>query len=157
MMEGLSPWWRARTPRERGLLLTMLALLGLVLGWLLVVRPLSDALDNAQRRHAAAVVALGEARARAQAAGEQVGGPAAPLPIDSFLSRTATEAGFVGARIAGQGPSRASFAIDAARPQAMFGWVRAMEGRGLAVESLRARTNSDRTVAVELVFRARQR
>ena len=37
----------------------------IVLGWLLVVRPLSDALDAAKTRHAAAVVALGEARARA--------------------------------------------------------------------------------------------
>ena len=40
----------------------MVALIVFVLGWLLVVRPLSDALDAARARHGAAVVALAEAR-----------------------------------------------------------------------------------------------
>jgi general secretion pathway protein M len=159
MMGDLLLWWRGRTSRERGLLLTMFALLGMVLGWLLVVRPLADGLDAVQRRHAAAVIALGEAQTRAEAAGRLPAGAAstAPLPIDSYLSRTANEAGFIGARISGRGPARASVAIDAARPQALFGWVRDMEAHGLTVEFLRARTNSDRTVAVELAFRARGR
>lgn len=154
-MESVSSWWRARTARERGLLAIMVALIALVLGWLLVVRPLSDALDSAQRRHSEAVVALGEARARAESAHQEAVPTIVPLPLDSFLSRTAAEAGFTGTRIAGQGPQRASLTLEAARPQAFFGWVRDMEGRGLAVESLRARVNSDRTIAVEATFRAR--
>ncbi|HWT12860.1 MAG TPA: type II secretion system protein GspM [Allosphingosinicella sp.] len=157
MIEGIVGWWRLRTSREQRLLLVMLALIVLVAGWLLVIRPLSDGLDRAQRRHGDAVSALAEARARAEAsrALHRDGLGAAPLPVDAFLSRTATEAGFTGARIAGQGPSAAIIAIDAARPQAFFAWVRLMERRGLVVRSLSARTNQDQTLAVEAEFRAR--
>ena len=136
MMEGMTTWWRERTQREQRLLLVMFGLLALVLGFLLVIRPLSDALDTAQRRHAEAVTALSEARLRTEAArrlqGERT--VAAPLPLDSFLGRTSTEAGFSGARITAQGPARASITVDAARPQAFFAWVRLMERSGLVVE-----------------------
>ena len=157
MTDGFLGWWRLRTSREQRLLAVMFALLALVLGWMLVVRPLGDALDSAQRRHAAAVTALAEARVRA-AAGQRLQGrrvARAPLPVDAFLSRTAAEAGFAGARIEQQGPTRASLALDAARTQAFFAWVRQMEQRGLDVESLRARTNPDQTLAVEAAFAAR--
>lgn len=157
MTEGILGWWRVRTVREQRLLLVMLGLFALLLGWLLVIRPLSDALDSAKRRHGAAVAALAEARACSEAAQRlRSNGPSsAQLPIDGFISRTATEAGFTGARVAGHGPSRASIAVDAALPQAFFAWVRLMERRGLVVESLSARANQDRTLAVEAAFRTR--
>ena len=160
MKAGFESWWRLRSEREQRLLLVMFVLLALVLAWLLVVRPLADALDSARRRHDEAVTALAEARARAGAIGAApvVAAPAtAPLPVDSYLGRTATEAGFTGARIVAQGPARATVAIDAARPQAFFAWVRALEQNGLVVESLRARANGDRTLAIEAAFRARGR
>ena len=154
-MEGLRQWWAGRTQREQRLLLAMFALLGIVLAWLLVVRPLADTLEAKKSRHAEAVAALGEARARAEAArqlrGERTGG--APRPVDAFLSRTATEAGFTDARISAQGAERAAIGIDAARPQAFFAWVRLMERSGLTVDSLQVRTNPDRTLAVEAAFR----
>lgn len=154
MSGGLVLWWQARSPRERGLLAIMFALLALVLGWLLVVRPLSDALDAQQARHAEAVVALAEARTRAGAAGPA----AAPAgPVDAILARTAGEAGFPAARITASGPRRASVALDAARPQAFFAWIARLERSGLAVERLRARANSDRTIAAEATLRARGR
>ena len=62
---------------------------------------------------------------------------------------------FAGARIAGQGPARATVALDAVRAQAFFAWVRTMEESGVRVESLQARANQDRTLAVEAAFRAR--
>lgn len=157
MTGGAPAWWRARTPRERRLLLVMFGLLALLAVWLLVIRPLSDALDRAQRRHGEAVTALAEARARSEAASGARARPASRpgLPVEAMLGRTAAEAGFTGARIAGQGPGRATLAVDAARPQAFFAWVRLMERRGLAVESLRASANADRTLAVEAAFRAR--
>ena len=96
------------------------------------------------------------ARARRRRDGCGVNGPpTAPLPLDSFIGRTSTEAGFTGARVTAQGPARASITVDAARPQAFFTWVRLMERSGLVVESLRARANSDRTLMVEAAFRAR--
>ncbi len=157
MTGAASIWWRARTLREQRLLLVMFGLLALLAVWLLVIRPLSDALDRAQRRHGEAVTALAEARARSEAARGAQGQPAsAPtLPVDALLGRTAGEAGFTAARIDGQGPARATLALDAARPQAFFAWVRLMERSGLVVESLRARANVDRTLAVEAAFRAR--
>jgi len=155
MTDSLSLWWRARSIREQRLLMIMFALAGLVLGWLVIVRPLGDALDAARARHGAAVVALAEARARAEAGG--AGGVAAPLPVDSLIGRTAGEAGFTGARIAAQGPARASVAIDAARPQALFAWLVRLEAGGLVVERLRAQANSDRTLSAEATLRARGR
>jgi general secretion pathway protein M len=152
----MSLWWAERSRRERRLILVMLALAVIVLGWLMVLRPLSDALDAAKTRHAAATLALGEARARlGQSAGPRA--MAAALPADSLIGRTASEAGFTNARIASQGPMRASVAIDAARPQALFAWVLRLEQSGLIVERLRARANSDRTIAAEIALRARGR
>ena len=154
-MNGALSWWRERTPREQGLLLVMSALLALMLAWLAVIRPLSDALDSARERHGAAVLALAQARARAEAAGSAgARRVSVPLPVDALVSRTATEAGFANARIAGQGPTAATIAIEAARPQAVFAWVAQLERQGLAVASLRARANQDRTIAVEAAFRA---
>ena len=157
MTGALRDWWRLRTQREQTLLTVMLALLAIVLLWLLVVRPLGDMLAAARQDHAEAVAALAEARARAGAAERRQGGTNAPAPrpVDSFVSRTATESGFAAARIAGQGPDAASIAIEAARPQAFFAWIGQMERSGLAVDSLRARPNPDRTLAVEAVLRAR--
>lgn len=155
MSGNLAFWWQARSPRERGLLLVMAALAAFVLGWLAVVRPLSDQLDAAKSRHAAAAVALAEARARVAAAPGSAAAPA--LPIDSLIARTAGQAGFTAARIAAQGPARATVAIDAARPQALFAWIARLEAGGLAVERLRAQANADRTLSVEATLRARGR
>lgn len=154
---GLSSWWRERSRREQGLVLVMLGLAVLVLGWLLVVRPLSDSLDAAKTRHAAAVLALGEARAREDRMGAPARAVSPALPVDSLIGRTATDAGFPGARIAGQGPARATVAIDAARPQALFGWLVRLEQQGLVVERFHALANSDRTISAEATLRARAR
>lgn len=146
----MSIWWEARSARERWLIGAMLALLAFVFVWLLVVRPLADMLDAAKQRHGAAVVALAEARAHAGPAA----GPAAAGPADQIVAETASAAGFTGARITRLGPGRASVAVDAARPQALFGWVAQMERRGLVVERLRAQANADRTLSAELTLRA---
>jgi general secretion pathway protein M len=156
-MERLRTWWGERSLREQRLLLFMLALLALVALWLLAVRPLSDQLVAQQRRHAEAVTALAQARSRAAALRPRGRAPAAaaPLPIDGLIRRTSAEAGFGNARIAGQGPARATFALDAVRAPAFFAWIRSLEARGLVVDSLRARANGDRTLAVEATFRSR--
>jgi len=150
-------WWQARSERERILLLVMLALALFLIGWLLVARPLAERLDAVKARHEAAAIALAEARARvAQSGGSAVVAPS-PLPADSLIGGTATEAGFAGARIAAQGPERATLAIDAARPQAFFTWILRLESSGLVVERLRAQANADRTISAEAVLRKRRR
>jgi len=146
-------WWALRSPRERTLLATMAALLALVLVWLAIVRPLADSLDAAKARLDAAALALGEAKARGPAAPP----PAASGPVDAIAARTATEAGFPGARVISQGRGRATIILDAARPQALFGWVAEMERRGLVVDRLRAQANADRTLSAEIVLQAGRR
>jgi general secretion pathway protein M len=152
-MSAARDWWNERSQRERTLLLVMFGLLALVLAWLLIVRPLGDALDAARTRHDAAVLALAEARARAGAAAPAA--RAAPAgPVDSIIARTGAEAGFANARIAAQGPQRATVVIEAARPQALFGWVARLEAQGVDVDTLQARANQDTTLHVEATFRA---
>ncbi|MDQ8755662.1 type II secretion system protein GspM [Sphingosinicella sp. LHD-64] len=155
MSERFKLWWRGRSTREQRMLLVMFALIAIVLVWLAVLRPLSDLRADAERRHGEAVVALAEAKARAVAAG-QVARPGAPLPlpIDSLLARTAADAGFPNARIVTQSPTQATITIEAGRPQAVLGWVRGLEAQGVAVGSLRARINQDRTIFVEAGFNA---
>lgn len=158
MNDRLKIWWRTRTLREQRLLLAMLALLVVVLAWLLIVRPLGDALSAARERHGEAVVALAEARAQAEAIARlQEGAGARPTgAVDALVSRSAAEAGFTVARMEGTGPEGATIVLNPAKPQAVFGWVAQMEQRhGLIVERLSAATNSDQTLAVEVTFRAR--
>lgn len=150
----MSEWWQARSARERMLLRVMLGLAVIVLGWLLVVRPLGDSLEAAKARHGAAVVALAEAKARRETI-RGVPGAAPTLPVDSLIGQSAGEAGFTAARVTAAGPARASVTIESARPQALFGWVASLERRGLVVERLQVRANADRTLAAELAFRAR--
>lgn len=153
-MNGLNAWWATRSQREQRLLSVMLGLIALVLIWLLIVRPLGDALDRAKQRHNVAVLALAEARARSNPGGARAGGPP-PLPLDALITRTAADAGFTTAQIAGGGPTTARLSLAAARPQALFGWIATLEAQGVRVERLQARANPDRTVAVEAAFSAR--
>jgi general secretion pathway protein M len=158
MSPSFSIWWRSRTPREQRLLLVMFGLLAVVLAWLLVVRPLGDALSAAKERHGAAVVALAEAKARAAAIGEAQGSRPSVLsgPLDALISQSATEAGFPVTRLDREGAGRVTLVVSAARPQALFGWVNEMESaRGVIVERLKASANSDQTLSVQVTFRAR--
>jgi len=155
MIDNFSLWWRGRSTREQRLLLVMAALAATLFLWLAVIRPLGDALDRARVRHGAAVVAWAEARARRAPAGGASATATPPLPLDGFVTRGAAEAGFAAARVTARGPSRASLVIDAARPQALLGWIARLEAQGVAIETLRARANPDRTIAVEAALRAR--
>lgn len=147
-------WWDARSERERWLVGAMLVLALILLLWLLIVRPLSDALDAAKMRHGEAAIALAEARARARPG--LAGGRAAAGPADAIVARTAAAAGFPGARVAAQGPGRATAALDAARAQALFAWLAQMEQEGLVVERLRVQANPDRTLSAEMTLGARR-
>ena len=155
MTDNLLLWWQGRSPRERGLLAIMFVLFAdrarLADGGAAFVR---------RARRGAHPSRHGRGRARRGALArrhKRRAGSSAPLPIDSLIGRTAAEAGFAGARIAAQGPARASVTIDAARPQAAFGWLALLEGSGLVVERLHVQANSDRTLRVEASLRARAR
>jgi len=160
MKQRLLFWWGLRTTREQRLLLVMAALAALVLIWLLVIRPVGDALADARARHGRAVIALAEAQGQADAIARlEHGGPAPPqIPVNLFVGQKASEAGLTLERIEPQGADRVAITIAAVRPQAFFAWASALERQnGLIVDTLSARTNSDRTLAVEASVRARRR
>ena len=159
MSPRLRALWLARTPRERWLLGVMFALAALVLVWFLVIRPLGDMLSAARERHGQAVAALAEARSMAEEiAMLERGGPAAiDGPVDQALAAAASEAGFQLSALQPQGPGRVSFALGAARPQALFGWISGLEGQGYVVEQLSASSNPDRTLSAQIALRARGR
>lgn len=155
----MTGWWNERTRREQRLILVMLAMLGAVAAWLLIVRPLGDAEAHARVRYAIALDRLARARSEAAAIERVQANPPARLgaPVETFVASAAAEAGFTGSRVVAAGPGRAGITIEAARPQAFFGWVEAMQARGLVVERLRAAANGDRTLAIEATLRARGR
>jgi general secretion pathway protein M len=156
--EGFKSWWRTRTLREQRLLLAMFALLALVLAWLIVIRPLNDALSEARERHGAAAQAVAEARAQVALIENLQKAPVTAVTgaLDAMISQSATDAGFPVSRVEREGTNRATMIVDSVRPQAFFAWVEQMEtSRGLIVERLRATANSDQTLSVQITFRAR--
>jgi general secretion pathway protein M len=157
MSARLRTLWQARTARERWLLGVMFALAALVVLWFLVLRPLDDMLSAARERHGLAVAGLAEAREQAAAiAALERGRPAErSQPIETAVGAAAADAGFQLSALQGQGQGRVSFAIGAARPQALFGWIGALEGRGFVVEQLSASSNPDRTLSAQIVLRTR--
>jgi general secretion pathway protein M len=158
MRDGFKIWWRTRTLREQRLMLAMFGLFAAVIAWLLIIRPLNDALSEARERHGRAATAVAEARARVDLIRNLQKAPAAPLggPLDSVISQAATEAGFTVSRVEREGVNSATMVVDAVRPQAFFSWVDQMESsRGLVVERLRATANSDQTLSIQITFRTR--
>lgn len=141
-------WWRGRSVREQRLLLAMFALLAVTILWLGIYRPMQDALSNARERQQQAVIRLGEIRAGVAAVR---GRPAAglPGPLLAVVSQSATEAGFANAAVTPQGDRRVAVSIPSARPAPFFAWIASLEARGIVVERLSARANSDPTLAVE--------
>lgn len=157
MIARLKTLWMGRTPRERWLLAVMLALVALVLVWLLILRPLSDMLSGARQRHGEAITALAEARTQAAAIAALERNRPAPFagPIDTAVAAAASDAGFQLSGIQPEGPGRVSLAIGAAKPQALFGWLAALEAQGYIVQSLTVSSNPDRTLSAQILLRAR--
>jgi len=155
-----APWWKTRTLREQRLLLFMGGLLAVVAAWLLVIRPLGDAYSAAHARHGAAVIALAEAKARAEAIRriERQRPITLAGPLEAVIGKSATEAGFALSQLRADSGNRVTVAMAAVRPQAFFGWVGQMEAdNGLIVDRLSANTNPDQSLSAEVTFRARGR
>jgi general secretion pathway protein M len=150
-------WYVSRSLREQRLIAAMAALFVIVFVWLLVLRPLGDALADARERHDEAVLARAQAKAQAEALGSlrTAGGTRLTEPAETVIARAAAEAGFQLSRIQPDPGGTVSISIEAARPQALFGWVSQLESRGVVVSTFSATANADRTLAVQASFRGR--
>jgi general secretion pathway protein M len=136
----------------------MLALLAIVLVWLLILRPLEGALANARDRHARAAEALTAARADAALVRQLESQPPRSFgaPLETVVQEAAAGAGFPVGGIRAEAPNLVTLASPSVRPQAFFEWVSGMEAQhGLVVERLSASAARNRTLAVQVTFRAR--
>jgi general secretion pathway protein M len=152
-------WWSGRSDRERVMLGIMGGLVGLMLFWLVIIRPIDNALADARQRLDVAAESSG--RVAAVADGVRQARRLAPASLSASLTtavgQAAEGAGFTLARLDAQGPDRAIFTISTARSPALFGWLAVLQRQGVIVEKMTLRTNSDATLAVEGTLRVRAR
>ncbi len=153
----MSGWWTLRSPRERWLLIVMIALFLVIFAWLGVWRPLEAARVEADARHASASAMLAETRARIAAVkvlAERTPDPLG-MPLPEFLRNSAQQAGFSNAQVDPANGGRARVAIPSARTTALIGWIERLEGQGVFIEQASLRPNGDSTIAIEATVRAR--
>lgn len=158
MNERALSWWSLRTTREKRLLLVMAGLALVLLAWLLVVRPLDNALAAAKARHDRAVIAFAEIEARIVAIEALRAAPQARVEgrVAELVGAEAARVGFIANQAQPIGSDSVRMIIPAARPQAFFAWVADLESRlGLEVVALTARPNADQTLSVDVTFRRR--
>ncbi len=158
MMDRTRDWWAGRSERERWMLGVMFALLGVVVLWLLIIRPIDNARARAELRLAAATTDAG--RIAAVAEGVRTAQASAPpplaVPLATAVGQAAESNGFTLSRLDPQG-DKVAIAIATARSPALFTWLGALEKQGVIVDKLTLRTNSDATLAVEGVLRVQGR
>lgn len=153
MTRGFLDWWKGRSLREQRLLLVMFALLAVTILWFGIYRPIDNALSAARARHADAVVRLADTKAKVAALrGLGRGGSAPAGPLATVIGADATAAGFTAASVTPQGDRRVTVAIPSARPVAIFGWIARLEARGIIVERISARANSDPTLGIDMTL-----
>jgi len=142
-------WYGARSRREQRLLQLMAAIVIPLLAWLLVVRPLSNAYDNALQRHAQAVDRNGRVKAlAARASGAEANVPAAVPDLALFLSDSARQRGMKAEGRAASAPGSAVISIASSSAPTAFEWLRGLEADGYRVSDLRIAPSNGDAVAV---------
>lgn len=136
MIARAMEWWRGRSLRERVLLGVMGGLLALVVLIYGVALPVERGLAEAR-------AAAGEALDRNAAIRNKVAAlrqlPRVAMPkvdLPEAVTATALASGLTLERNQPQGPGRADIAVASASSAALFGWIAALEGRGVVVESV---------------------
>ena len=148
MIVTVRDWCLARTERERRLILLMVAIALPVLAWLLVVRPLSTAYDDALSDHLAAIDRHGRVLALAEAAksvpARRVGASKADLQL--IVTQAASQAGIT---LQGATPSEGN-AVDvtvAGGQATVLGqWLAQFEAQGIAIQQMTMTPLPDGTV-----------
>lgn len=157
MIAKLRSWLLARTPRERRLLLLMVAIALPLLIWLATAL-MMHAYDNAVRDHLEAVDRNGRVRTLADAARTAPGanGETIAADLELVVMETATQAGISLQGAESKAPNSLDVQVSGASATAAVLWLRGLAARGIQVEELRMTPSPDRTVAmsVRLVRRA---
>jgi len=133
---SIREWFAGRSPRERWMVILMLAIVVPVVAWLLVVRPLNSAYDAALERHLQAVDRNGRVRMLAELARKQPGRARAAAPVADLGLVVAEAAGQSGLTLDGNnpiGPNSVSVSVGQASASQALQWLRDLEARGLVV------------------------
>lgn len=155
MNTRLHSWWQARSTRERGLLATMLILLLLLLAWLAVARPLSDALDDARHRQTRLISDWQQARALAAMMPEAPRPrPGPDRPARELVMESAVLHGVTIGVLRPQGGAL-SLSVESAPTTALFAWIAGLEAQGLTIEQASVQARDDSTLAAQVTVRDR--
>ena len=138
MTAGVRYWFLARSVREQRLILLMLAIAVPVLVWLLVVRPLDSAFDQARENHRVAVERHGRVLVLADAA------KSAPLrgvrsgtsDLRLLVTEAASQAGIVLQGANPNGPNAIDISVTGGRAPALAQWLSQLEAQGLTVQQI---------------------
>jgi len=147
-MTAVRDWFMSRTKREQSLLLLMLALALPVLAWLLVVRPLNAAYDDALDDHLAAVDRHASVLALAEAAkaepSRRVEANKADLQL--VVTQAARQAGITLQGADPSGSNAVDVAVAGGRATALGQWLAQFEAQGIAVQQMSMTPQPDGTV-----------
>jgi len=152
-MTALRAWWIGRSLRERRLILIMLALMGIVIVWLGILRPVTDGLADAKAAHLAAVDRAASVNAGvALLQGSEAPASASEGPLDQIIAQRAAEAGFTLDSNTPAGADSVSIAIGSARASALLAWLGSLEDSGLTVDAVTIQQGANRTVSARITL-----
>jgi general secretion pathway protein M len=157
MSERFQLWWAERSRRERHMLVIMLAMVAAFAAWFLVWQPISKSLVAARIRHEQAVRDVAGVAAKAAQLKAILATPAATPggPVPSYVSQSASNAGFTLSRADPVGTDGVTISIVSAKSPALFAWLATLDAGGIFVAQLDIRPNTDATIAVDATLKAR--
>jgi general secretion pathway protein M len=153
MIARLKTWFDGRSRREKWLILSMLALLGVTAAWIIVL-PIDEALSSARRRNADAAIRLAQTRGQVDAvrALRRARPEALAEPLDAIVRQSGSAAGFALDSVSTDG-NKLRVHINSARGGALLAWLGELEGQGVLVDQLSVTDAGSHNVAAEITFR----
>jgi general secretion pathway protein M len=149
MSDAVRLWWKARSLREQRLLIVMAALAIVVIVWLGMLRPLSDARAEARKRHGDTLVAVAQIEAEAarlKALPARSAASGAPINI----VRAEADAIAITPSLVEPDGDGIRVDIPVIGAQALFTLIDRMRARGLSVDTLAARPEAGGSLVVTM-------
>lgn len=154
-MNGMRNWLNALSERERRLVTLMLVIVGGMVLWLGVWRPIEAGIAGGWMRYGRAVDANASVRAKLRLLKKKL--PQAGqsgVPMAQSVAQSASDAGLTLDRSAAQGEGRLAITIGSAKAGALLAWLSELEGRGILVDTISmAPGTTPGTVVVQAVLR----
>lgn len=150
MIVAVRDWFLARSQRERYLVLAMLAIAAPLFAWLLIVRPVTAAYQDALRHHVEAIDRHGRVLELADALKRNPGRGAPTVSGDLALlvTEAATQAGIALQSATPSGTDAVDVSVTGGAAIGLSQWFRETDARGLSVDQLRMTPLPDGSVSM---------